>query len=240
MIDLHCHLLPGIDDGARDMTEALALLQQASAQGIERIVLTPHWLPGYFENPAAKVKQALHALQTAAADIPIALRAAQEVRICAELLNALPEKELLFIGEHQGYQVLLLEFPGSHLTPGYDKLIRWLLNQKILPMIAHPERNRELLQHPERIKVLQQFGCLFQLTAAALLGDMGEDSRLLAERYLQDGYYHIIATDSHSLKRRPPRLADARQRAAELLGAAAATELVVSRPGILSEPLFRS
>lgn len=241
MIDLHCHLLPGIDDGARDLDETLQLIRQAQAQGIRRIVTTPHWMPGRFDNDASKVLTELAALQQALKEhnIVLPIRAAQEVRISDALLDALPQQRLLFLGQYRGQNVLLLEFPHSHLTPGYEVLIRWLLKQGILPMIAHPERNRELLEHPGRIKVLQQFGCLFQLTASSLLGDMGSDSQLLAERYLQDGIFDIIATDTHSLKRRPPRLAEARDRAAELLGSAHAQQLVFDTPQHISDALFR-
>ncbi|GAA0340034.1 tyrosine protein phosphatase [Bowmanella denitrificans] len=240
MIDLHAHLIPGIDDGASDAQESLALLRLAHQQGVTRIVCTPHWYPGRFDNDRLKILAGLGHLQSLcdAEQINIELRSACEARVCAELLPAVEKAQLLFLGELNGNKVLLLEFPHSHIPPGADRLIRWLMKQSIVPMIAHPERNRDLQANPDLIRPFKQAGCLFQLTAAALVGEMGETAQILGERWLKDGLFDIIASDTHSVKRRPPRMQQAFSHTAQLLGEETAERLMVTTPGAICRSLF--
>lgn len=240
MIDLHAHLIPGIDDGASDSQESLALLRMAEEQGVSRIVCTPHWYPGRFDNDRIRILAGLGHLQSlcSAEDIAIQLRGACEARVCAELLPAVEKGELLFVGELDGNKVLLLEFPHSHIPAGADRLIKWLGRQSILPMIAHPERNRDLQSNPELIRPFKQAGCLFQLTASALIGEMGETAQALGERWLKEGVFDIIASDTHSVTRRPPRMLQSFNRACELVGQNKAEQLLISTPGNICQSLF--
>lgn len=218
MIDLHSHILPALDDGANDASETLALLKLAVADGITRMVATPHINPGYFDNTRESIDQAL--AQTRAliidAQLPIAVAAAAEVRLTDQLMPAIEAQAVPFIGKWQGQQVLLLELPHSHVPAGTDLLLKWLAKKDIIAMIAHPERNRDVQANPAVLNPLRRVGCLFQLTASSLLGDLGDRHQLCAEQFVQQRLFHIVATDCHNLQRRPPKLSAAVQRLIEL------------------------
>ncbi|NMH65374.1 tyrosine-protein phosphatase [Shewanella salipaludis] len=240
MIDLHCHILPGLDDGAREMDDAIALVRLAAEQGISRMVATPHIQIGRFDNNLATIQAALSSLNEAIAplDLGVDIRAGAEFRICPEVMMLAERNELPFIGEYQGAKVLLLELPHSQVPAGSDRLVDWLIRNNILPMIAHPERNRELQAFPDRIRPFVRSGCLFQLTAASLVGDFGDVAMALSERWLGEQLFTVIASDAHSEKRRPPKLAQAFARAKELIGETQALELVQQRPCAISQSLF--
>lgn len=240
MYDLHCHFIPGIDDGAQTSDEALALLKLAQNSGISHIVLTPHINPGHFDNNQATICQGLAELKQLATQhqLSVQLAAAAEVRLCAELPVWVEAGVLPYLGEYQGYQVLLLEFPHSHVPAGADRLVKWLLGKNVLPMIAHPERNREIQADLRKLLPFQRMGCLMQLTASSVLGDMGEHSKNTAIQLLQQKAFHIVATDSHNLLRRPPKLAEARDAIAALCGADYAEQLVAENPKRISRIHF--
>lgn len=240
MFDLHNHILAGIDDGSRDMAESLELLRLAQQQGISHMLATPHINPGRYDNSAAGIHQALKQLKQAVTEqnIAINIAAAAEVRISSELLALVEQGKLPFIGQYQGQNVVLLELPHSHIPPGSDKLLAWLGRKNITVMLAHPERNRDLLAEPEKIKQFIKAGCLFQLTAGALDGDMGPEVMVLARHWLAQGLYHIIASDTHSVKRRPPKLAQAFEYVKQSLGEEQAQELCVNHPAALSAAVF--
>lgn len=240
MYDLHCHFIPGIDDGARTMEEALQLLRLAEQNGISHIVATPHINPGYFDNTQAIIQQGLSELkqQVKAEGLAIQLAAAAEVRLCAELPHWAESGMLLFLGEYQGYKVLLLEFPHSHVPAGADRLVKWLLTKQILPMIAHPERNRDIQSDIKKLLPFRRTGCLFQLTASSVLGDMGKSSQHTALQLLEDRAFDIVATDSHNLQRRPPKLAEARAAIADLCGDDYAALLTQDKPAQISRSHF--
>lgn len=242
MYDLHCHIIPGIDDGAKDMQEALALLQIAEQEGISHMVITPHINPGHFDNTSSIIQQGLSELKAASsnAGLKIQLAAAAEVRLSAEILTWAERDMLPFIGSYQGFNVLLLEFPHSHIPAGSDKLVKWLLSKNILPMIAHPERNRDVQSDPAKLSPFIRLNCLFQLTASSVLGDMGERSTALSIQLLKQKLFHVMATDSHNLLRRPPKLRQAAQQVSELVSADYAELLVLHMPKQISEVLFAS
>ncbi|RVT49239.1 capsule biosynthesis protein CapC [Rheinheimera sediminis] len=242
MFDLHSHLIPGIDDGARDMEEAIALLRIAEQEGISHMVITPHIHPGQFDNTSAIIQQGLSELKAACATAGVAvqLAAAAEVRLSSEILQWTEQGMLPFIGQYQGFNVLLLELPHSHVPAGADKLVKWLLNKNILPMIAHPERNRDVQADPAKLAPFIRLDCLFQLTASSVLGDMGERSAALSEQLLKQKLFSIMATDSHNLLRRPPKLQQAAQRVSQLVSDDYAEQLVLHTPKLISEVLFAS
>ncbi len=239
MIDLHCHILPGIDDGANDLTESLALLRLAVADGITQMVATPHINPGYFDNTRATINHALMQLRQALSEqqIDIAIAAAAEIRVTADLMPAFEQGQLPILGHWQQQQVLLLEFPHSHIPPGSDKLVKWLLQRGIIPMIAHPERNRDVQNDPKILAPLIRAGCLFQLTASSLLGDLGSRHQDCARLLLQQRLFSVMATDSHSVLRRPPRLSAARAEVSRLTDEAYAFSLVQENPKIITAAL---
>ena len=240
MIDIHCHLIPGIDDGARDMADALSLLRLAKEDGINRMVLTPHIHANRFDNTKEKIFNALVNLKaemvTANIDLPIA--AAAEVRIDAMILPMIEQNRVPFLGEYQGSKFLLLELPHSHIPPGSDKLVSWLIKQGITPVIAHPERNRDILTNPSAIKQFQRLGCWFQLTGSSLTGGFGEQCQQLAQKLLKDGVFNIVASDAHNLLKRPPILSSAFTKVAQLCDEKTAEDLFITNPFNITQSLF--
>lgn len=239
MIDLHCHILPALDDGASDASETLALLKLAVADGITRMVATPHINPGYFDNTPASIQSALDLTRQliAQAQLPIAVAAAAEVRLTDQLMPAIEQQQVPFLGQWQGQRVLLLELPHSHIPPGTDLLVKWLAKRDILAMIAHPERNRDVQANPALLNPLRRLGCLFQLTASSLLGDLGDRHQQCAEYFVAERLFNIVATDCHNLQRRPPRLAAAVARLAQLADEQYAHSLSQLMPAQISASL---
>ena len=240
MIDLHCHLLPGIDDGPKDMTAAIALAQQSVADGITHSVVTPHIHHGRWENSIDGISAAVAEFRIAleAASVPLTLGMAGEVRVGPEILSMLPANQLPFLGELDGRRVLLLELPHSHIPPGTDKIVAWLLKQNVLPMIAHPERNKDILRKLDKVQPLIELGCLFQLTAGSVAGRFGEGAQVRAEQLLEMGVVTVLATDAHHVDRRPALLSEGRDAAAAIVGDASAQALVYDTPLKISASQF--
>ena len=211
MIDVHNHLLPGIDDGAQTLDDSIELINIAVADGITHIVATPHIHPGRFDNDINSIAVAFNKLQNwiKHTNTPITLTTAAEVRISVELLTLLETKSIPFIGKWGEYDVMLLEMPHSHILPGSDKLIKLLLNNNIKPLIAHPERNKEIMAAPDKIKAFTEMGCLLQVTAGSVVGRFGDKAQQVALQLCEENLTTLIATDAHNKKHRPPKLAEA-------------------------------
>jgi len=233
MIDLHCHLLPGIDDGAATLDDSRALLELAAADGIQQLVATPHIHPGVFDNTKEIIQSALQRLLALPLNMPLQIAVAAEVRLTEHILPAIEQQQLPFLGSYHGMQVLLLEFPHSHVPAGADKLVRWLIQRNVLPMIAHPERNRDVQANPSVLAPFRRMDCLFQLTASSITGELGERHQQCAIDLLQQKLFHIVASDAHSVNRRPPRMTLAKQRIQQLCGDDYAMALTQQNPATL-------
>ncbi|NQY62881.1 MAG: capsular biosynthesis protein [Alteromonadaceae bacterium] len=240
MIDLHCHILPGIDDGAKELDDSLALINAAISNGITHMLCTPHIQLGRFDNTLDTILTAFELVQqqVIAQALKIHLAFAAEVRLCPEIMILAKQAKLPFIGKWQGKHVLLLELPHSHIPPGTEQLIKWLHKNDIIPMIAHPERNRDILADYSKLKMLIRMDCLFQLTASSVVGDFGEGPQQVAEKMLSDDLVNIIATDAHNLKRRPPKLAEGKMAAVKIVGEEKAQQLVYDTPWLISASKF--
>ena len=232
MIDLHCHLLPGIDDGPQTLAEALEMARIAVANGIEEAHVTPHLHPGRWDNDLPKIAAAVESYRAAlaTAGIPLEIGFAAEVRLDYEILPLIEAGRVPFLGTLEGYQVLLLEFPHSHVPVGADKFVAWLLERNIRPLIAHPERNKDLMRDPDRIEPFVREGCLLQLTADAVAGGFGELCALRAREFLERGWVSVLASDAHDTAERPPRMAPGRDAAAKIVGEEEAQRLVYETP----------
>jgi len=211
LIDLHCHLLPGVDDGASNDADSIALFKQAIADGITHMVMTPHVHPGRYENNKSNLQPHFTRLQELLArnNLDISIAVAGEVRLCTEVLTMFASNDLPFIGKRRGKDVMLLEFPHDGIPPGSDKLVDWLMQRNILPIIAHPERNKAIMHDITKIGPFLERGCLFQLTAMSVTGKFGENAHNIAHQFLSNGWAAIIASDAHNIKHRPPVLSEA-------------------------------
>ncbi|MFM6986513.1 MAG: tyrosine-protein phosphatase [Hydrogenophaga sp.] len=232
MIDLHCHLLPGVDDGPATLDEALALARAALDDGITASVVTPHIHPGRYDNRLSllqtRVQAFRAALQRAGIALPVLLGA--EVRVSLESLELLQQGEVPYVGEVRGTRVLLLELPHSHVPPGTQQLVRKLLDQNVRPLLAHPERNKAFMDDPRRLDPLVGEGCWLQLTAGAVVGDFGRAAQRLAHRLLEEDQVRVVASDAHNLAGRAPRMTAAREYIGQHWGADLADELLLHNP----------
>jgi protein-tyrosine phosphatase len=242
MIDIHCHLLPGIDDGPADLDTALEMARIATANGITRSVLTPHIHVGRYQNQRESIETDLKKFSMALKKAGIALdvRAAAEVRLMPEIQQMVENEQIPFLGEYQGKQVMLLEFPHENIPPGSDKLVEWLLARDIRPMIAHPERNKDVMRVGEKINHFVSAGCLLQLTASSVAGYFGPAARQRSNELLEQGWVTILASDAHNLEFRPPELEAGRKAAAQIIGEEEADKLVNDNPWSIVQGLFES
>jgi protein-tyrosine phosphatase len=229
MIDLHCHLLPGIDDGPKTIDMSLEMARLAAADGITTIACTPHILPGVYNNTGPGILTAIADLQEALnqALIQIRLVAGADVHVAPDLAAQLQDGRALTLNKSRYF---LLEPPQHVLPPGLADYIFGLQVAGYVPIITHPERLSWVENHYDLVKRLVDTGSLMQLTAGALTGRFGRRPRHLAERMLDDGLCHVVASDGHNTDRRRPCLSEARELLARRLGEEEATKLVLTRP----------
>mgnify|MGYP000297767474 CR=1 FL=1 len=232
MIDLHCHLLPGIDDGAKNISDAMALAKYAYESGITHVVCTPHIHEGYFDNDIEIIESTHEIFKSALRREGIALKShfAAEVRISPTIVKMAKNNRLPFLGYFEKRPVLLLELPHSHIPPGTEQLVNWLKGEGIVPMIAHPERNRDILANYNKAAWLRGKGVLFQLTAGSITGTFGNKVHACVHRLLDDGFADVIATDAHNMHKRPPELHKAFEVVQQQFGEAMANKLCKDMP----------
>ena len=232
MIDLHSHILYNIDDGALTLAESLAMARMAAADGTRVIVATPH-SPGSSacqHYDPAQIRTRVGEINAALAAEQIALELAAGTEICydSDVVERLKRGELLTYGNSRS---ILLELSRNSFPPMLENTLFNVQVAGYRVVLAHPERIIEVQQDPNRLLPLIEHSVLMQITAAALLGEQGARLQTTAETLLTHGMAHILASDTHGLPpRRPPLLAAARDRAATLIGQAAATALVSSTP----------
>lgn len=233
MLDLHVHVLPGIDDGPRTLDDALKLARALVADGIEHVVATPHIYPGVFDNTPHRIAEAFERLQTAvtAEGLALTMTWAAEVRICPEIIDWLEHRRLpLLDGSLVGPSTALIELPDGQIPVGTDRLAGLMLDRGITPLIAHPERNKAVMEQPSRLEALRSLGCRFQLTAGSVIGEFGSKAHATARHLLDAGWADVVASDAHNLSGRKPRMSAARQWLQEHYDAALAERLMVLTP----------
>lgn len=235
MIDLHCHFLPGIDDGAQTLADGLALARAAAADGITYSVMTPHILPGRYDNTRSTIEQAFKDFRSALrkARIPLHIGMAAEVRLSPDIVALLSQDEVPFLGELNGYRIMLLEFPHSQITAGAEKLVERLLKQGIRPLIAHPERNQDVIHDLSKIEPFVEMGCFLQITAGSLVGLFGRGPQRRALELLEFDVFKVLASDAHNLTGRRPALREGMEAAARVIGEQAAHDLAHQNPRMI-------
>jgi protein-tyrosine phosphatase len=234
MLDLHCHLLPAIDDGAKDLNTALEMARMAVADGIRTVACTPHIYPGMYENDAGGIRAAIARMRSAleAEGIDLELVEGADVHLDTDLVGAIRENRVPTLA---GSRYLLLEPPHHVAPPGLEQQVFSLMAAGIVPVITHPERLSWIEQHYDVFMRLVERGVWMQVTAGALTGRHGRRPRYWAERMLAEGKVHLLATDAHDTRRRPPLLAEAREAASAAVGPEESRCLVETRPaGIIA------
>jgi len=229
VIDLHCHILPGIDDGAPDLAEALAMARVAVADGIRVTACTPHIYPGMYENDAAGIRAAIAALreELIREDIPLQLVEGADVHLTPDLLGGLRSGRIPSLN---GTRYFLFEPPHHVAPPRIENVVFDLVAAGYVPIVTHPERLSWIDNHYPMFVSLAKGGAWMQLTAGAITGRFGGRAKYWSERMLDEGMVQIIATDAHRADKRPPLLAEARDAVAKRLGDAEAIRMVETRP----------
>jgi protein-tyrosine phosphatase len=226
MIDIHHHLLFGLDDGARDVEMSLAMVEMAANNGITHIVCTPHANARYVFDPEVN-RQRLDELQRQI-NGKVTLGLGCDFHLSYDNIDdALKNRVKYTIN---GKQYLLVEFDDLTIPTTLNDAFYELMVAGLQPIITHPERNLTIQRHPERMKVWLREGCLVQVTAASLTGRFGRTAQSLAAQFLEKDWVHFLATDAHNLESRPPKLREGYDAVAKLFGTATAKRLCVDNP----------
>jgi protein-tyrosine phosphatase len=229
LTDIHCHLLPGLDDGPRSWDETLAMSEMAAADGIGTIVATPHQLGAYRENSPERIRDETARLQALLdqRDIPLRVLPGADVRVEPDLPAKVRRGEVLTLADRGRH--LLLELPHEVYLP-LDRLLDEMSGEGLVGILSHPERNEGVLRRPGILRPLVDAGCLVQVTAGSLTGLFGFRVQRLAESLILKGLVHCVSSDAHGTQGRTPLLGRAMTRAAELIGRPAAVELFCRNP----------
>ena len=202
MVDLHSHLIWDIDDGSKSEEMTINMLRQAVKSGTKKLVLTPHYLPGYYTEPIDKVKEKAKELEVLIKEenINLEVYVGQEVYFTTNILENLNEG---FIGTINNSRYMLIEFNMKNFSVKEVTEALYELQLKgITPIIAHPERYHIFIKNPSLINEFIKEGYLFQLNSGSLVGDFGKDVKKLAETYVKNKVYSFIGSDAHRDEKR--------------------------------------
>lgn len=233
-VDVHCHMLHGIDDGSKSADESLEMARMAVDDGITTVVLTPHQLGSYRHNRGDDIRARVAAFQELLDQHEIGLRVlpGADVRIEPDMLDKLRTGEVLSLGDHGRH--VLLELPHEIYFP-LEPVLEQLHAAGMVGILSHPERNHGLLREPQYIAPLVARGCLMQITAGSLTGTFGPASQQMSEWMLEQGLVHLIATDAHGARARRPLLKRAFQIASRLAGPDVAFRLCSEFPAAIAQ-----
>lgn len=231
-VDMHCHLLPGVDDGPEDWDEALLMAQQAAADGIDTIIATPHHLGIYRTNDGPAIRARTARLQEFLNQRNVDLRVlpGAEVRVEPDLVERVRAGEILTLADRGRY--VLLELPHEVCLP-IERMLDDLGRAGLRGVLAHAERNMGIMAQPSLAESLVAAGCLLQVTAGSIMGTFGRQVEETALHLIRQGTVHFVATDAHSSRSRRPLMRRTFDRLTELVGYAAALKLCCRNPAAL-------
>ena len=228
MIDIHSHILPLLDDGAKSMEEALEMARIAASDGIHRMVCTPHMFNGISSNPEpSEVLDRVGALQEAIGKEGLRVMPGNEVHFSHQIIEKVRTRGVTNVNR-QNY--MLVEFPTLNVPVGAKELFEELLSNGVHPILVHPERNAQIQTRRSMVAEFVEQGVYVQLTAMSVTGEFGSAAKNCAESLLRHNCVHFLATDAHRAERRPPILSRGRDAAAAIIGAERAGKLVYTNP----------
>ncbi|MBL3645933.1 tyrosine protein phosphatase [Bacillus sp. RHFB] len=198
MIDIHCHILPGVDDGSADMKESMNMAKKAVEAGITHLFATPHHLNEKYVNAKRDIIERAVRLNGSLKqnNIPLTIHLGQEVRIHRDIFISLEKEEILTLNDNGTF--LLLELPSGKVPTYTQEVIYELLLKGITPIIVHPERNKELIANHKLLFELVQEGALTQITSGSIIGNFGKSIQSFSKKIIEHNLAHVIATDAHN------------------------------------------
>ncbi|MEA2014062.1 MAG: CpsB/CapC family capsule biosynthesis tyrosine phosphatase [Thermodesulfobacteriota bacterium] len=206
MIDIHEHILPGMDDGPSTQEEALGMARAAVANGIRIVVATPHSLNGVYTNWRKEILSACKKFNSALKEHAIALTVlpGSEVRLSPEIIDALESGRLMTLNDAGRH--ISLELPDQFIPAATISFINRLRGMGITPIISHPERNPSIQHNVELLRDIIAAGALTQITAGSLTGGFGQHAQKCCQKIVELRMVHFMASDAHSMEGRPPLL----------------------------------
>jgi len=233
-VDIHCHLVPGLDDGSKSWEQSLLMASMAVADGIKTIITTPHQLGSFAHNNGQAIRARTGELQHFLDNHGVALRVlpGADVRIEPGMLEKIRSGEVLTLADRCKH--VLLELPHELYFPLED-ILDSLRRAGLVGILSHPERNQGLLKQPRLVPPLVDRGCLMQVTCGSLLGTFGPSSQQMSEWMLDQGLVHFLATDAHGHKARRPLMKLAFERARQMVGDGIAMDLCCHNPAAVAE-----
>ena len=229
MIDIHSHILPNIDDGSRSVEETFTLIKEAKEAGFEAIISTSHYMKGYYETDAPERKVWLNIIhdKLKEKDIDIELFLGNEIYITDDIIPLLEEQKASTIND-TGY--VLIELPLNAEVLNLFDMIYELKDNKLVPILAHPERYSFLHKDPDMVFELIEIGVLMQCNYGSILGLYGEKSRLMMEKLLENNMVHFLGSDVHRQNTIYPKIPDALKKIRSIVGVEKLNELTTVNP----------
>ena len=227
MIDLHTHLLPDWDDGAKDWNDMIDMCNIAYNDGIKKLVLTPHIFKSCkYEDNFKILENRFQQLKEYESRTPLSIYRGAEVLIHHDILDRIHSNNLSINSSNY----FLIEFQTNYINSGIKDLIFKLMLKGLIPIICHPERNHVFVKKPDILYDLIEIGCFAQITAQSLLGFFGKSVKNTARFFIRMNLAQIIASDAHDAKFRPPKLSEAVDEAALIVGREKALAMVTKNP----------
>lgn len=209
MIDIHCHILSGIDDGAKELNDSLEMAKAAVKEGIKTIIATPHHKNGAYENTKQAILQKAEELNKLllSENIPLTILPGQETRIYGELLEDYKQGEILTLAN--GGQYVFIELPSGHVPRYTEQLLYDIQLEGLTPIIVHPERNQEIIESPDILYQLAKRGSLTQVTASSIAGYFGKNIKKFSLQLIDANLTHFVSSDAHNISNRSFKMVEA-------------------------------
>lgn len=205
LIDIHCHILPGLDDGPRDTMESIEMLRIAKEDGISHIFATPHIIKGLYDNVKETICSTIREIEMSS-DNDLRILYGADIRITHDILERVNSGEFPTLN---GSDYILIELPHFVLPPNTENIIFNLRRNGFVPIITHPERNFFLRSNQDELFKMREAGARYQLTAMSICGGFGKETRRFALHMIKIGLVDFVATDAHDSRHRPPILSHA-------------------------------
>ncbi|OEH92136.1 tyrosine-protein phosphatase [Bacillus solimangrovi] len=218
MIDIHCHILPGVDDGAVTIDDSIKMARAASEEGISKIIATPHHKNGKYNNLKIDIMEHVVQLNKVLEknDINVKILPGQEIRLNGELLSDYALGKILTLNNTNKY--LFIELPSNHVPRYTERLIFDIQLQNLIPIIVHPERNSQITENPNVLYEFVKNGALTQITASSLTGHFGKKVKQFTHKLIDANLTHFIASDAHNITSRTFNLRAAYENIEQIYG----------------------